>query len=313
LPLKCSKPPEGTPPITIAALLAQSAARLRAAGVVFGHGTTCAEDEAAWLLLWQLGLPPDSELAPGAPGSIAAQPVSAAQHAAVQALVQRRIRERLPAAYLTGQTWLQGVPFDVDARCIVPRSLIAEVIADGSADAWLDSATHRVLDLCCGGGALACLAALAWPEVQVTASDISAAALAVAQKNVTRHGLQARVRLVQSDGFAALQDAGPWDLVLCNPPYVNAASMAQLPPEYRAEPQIALAGGHDGMDFVRRLLRELPAHLAENGVLLLEIGHEKRFFDAAFAGLPLEWLSTSAGREQVLLLTRQGLDWWREN
>jgi len=295
---------------TVAALITSGAAALQAAGVAYGHGTTCAHDEAAWLVLWQLGLPLDSDIAPHAPAG--SQRVTPAQQAAVRALLLRRIQTRQPAAYLTGEAWLQGVPFAVDARCIVPRSLLAEPLADASIDAWLGAHTHRVLDLCCGGGALACLAALAWPHVRVTAADISADALAVAHRNVQRHGLQQRVRLVQSDGFAGLQNAGPWDLVLCNPPYVNAASMAQLPPEYRAEPALALAGGADGMDFVRRLLHDLPQHLGTDGVLLLEIGHEKQSFDAAFPHLPVQWLQTSAGSEQVLLVTRQGLDWWEQ-
>lgn len=296
---------------TIAALVAAGARALTEAGVAFGHGTATAEDEAAWLALWKLGLPLDSELAPGAPESIADHRVTREQQAQVAALFEERIRTRKPAAYLTREAWLQGVPFYVDERAIVPRSFIAELLADGSMDGWLSDQTRQVLDLCTGNGSLACLAALAWPEVQVTGADISSDALAVARINVERHGLQQRVRLAQSDGLAAVP--GPWDLVLCNPPYVNADSMARLPAEYRAEPELALAGGHDGMDFIRRLLKDLPHCLNAGAVVVLEIGNEKPFFEAAFPDLPVFWLDTSAGDEQVLLITEQALRHWMQD
>ena len=220
-------------------------------------------------------------------------------------LITRRIETRQPAAYLTREAWLQGVPFYVDERAIVPRSFIAELIADGGFDAWLSEDTRQVLDLCTGNGSLAVLAAMAWPEVQVTGADLSPDALAVARINVDRHGLQDRITLVESDGLATCP--GPWDLVLCNPPYVNAQSMAVLPAEYRAEPELALAGGTDGMDFVRALLRELPARLSPHGVLVLEIGNERAHFETAFPSLEAIWLSTSAGDDQVLLLTADAL------
>ena len=194
----------------------------------------------------------------------------------------------------------------MDERCIIPRSLLAEVIADASADPWLPARCRRVLDLCCGGGSLAVLAALAWPEMQVDAADISAHALEIARINVERHGLGERIRLLQGDGLAAC--AGErYDLILCNPPYVNAESMANLPPEYAAEPTLALAGGADGMDFIRPLMARAAAHLNEGGVLLLEIGHEREHFEAAFPQLAPVWLPTSAGCEQVLLFTRDTL------
>lgn len=292
----------------LAALVASAAQALRDAGVAFGHGTATAEDEAAWLVLWRLGLPLDSELSPDMPESLGMQAVTAEQQQEVAALVQERISSRKPAAYLTQQAWLQGVPFYIDERAIVPRSFIAELIADGSLDDWLSDQTLNVLDLCTGNGSLACLAAMAWPEVQVTGSDISADALAVAHINVQRHGLEPRVSLLESDGLAALP--GPWDLVLCNPPYVNTASMNKLPAEYLAEPQLALAGGHDGMDFIRQLLEDLPSRLHKNGVMVLEIGNEKAFFEAAFPSLPVFWLDTSSGDEQVLLITREALQQW---
>ncbi|HEY9209039.1 50S ribosomal protein L3 N(5)-glutamine methyltransferase [Acidovorax soli] len=289
---------------TVGALVQSGAALLTAAGVSFGHGTTNAQDEAAWLVLWRLGLPLDSDLGDG-PDSVANQPVDQNELALAAALFEERIRARKPAAYLTREAWLQGVPFYVDERAIVPRSFIAELLADGSIDDFLGEHTRRVLDLCTGNGSLAVLAAMAWPEVEVTGADISPDALAVARINVDRHGLQDRIALQLSDGLAQLP--GPWDLILCNPPYVNAASMAQLPAEYRAEPTLALAGGFDGMDFIRQLLQDAPARMSENAVLVLEIGNERAHFEAAFGQLPVYWIDTSAGEDQVLLVTRQAL------
>ncbi|TXI16871.1 MAG: 50S ribosomal protein L3 N(5)-glutamine methyltransferase [Ottowia sp.] len=286
---------------TLTQLITDTERQLSAAGVAFGHGTTNARDEAAWLVLHALGLPLDTDLS----GSEGNQPVSPAGQAQAAMLLKARIDTRQPLAYLTGQAWLQGVPFHVDARAIVPRSLIAELIADGGIDPWLSERTRRVLDLCTGNGSLAVLAALAWPEVQVDAADLSRDALAVARLNVERHGLQQRIRLIESDGLAACP--GPYDLIVCNPPYVNAASMAALPPEFRAEPALALAGGADGMDFIRPLLRQAPTHLNAGGLLMLEIGHARAHFDAAFPQLQPVWLDTSAGDAQVLLLTREAL------
>lgn len=280
--------------------MAQAHARLQAADLAYGHGTSNAMDEAAWLVLWQLGLALDSDL-----DELAQSPITPEQQADVLALVQRRIDTREPAAYLTHEAWLQGVSFYVDHRAIVPRSFIAELIADGTIDPWLGEHTHQVLDLCTGNGSLGVLAALAWPDVSVTGADLSPEALEVARINVERHGLQARMRLLVSDGLSAC--AGPWDLILCNPPYVNAQSMQALPPEYRAEPDLALAGGADGMDFIRQLLRDAPARMSPHGVLVLEIGNEREHFEAAFPQLETVWLSTSAGDDQVLLLTTESL------
>ena len=227
----------------------------------------------------------------------------------MSSLVERRITTRKAAAYLTGEAWLQGVPFTVDERVIVPRSLIAECIADATIDPWLGGATHRVLDLCTGNGSLAVIAALSYPDTVVTGADLSNDALAVARINVDRHQLQDRVVLLESDGLRApaLQARGPFDLILCNPPYVNADSMAALPAEYRAEPALALAGGTDGMDFVRTLLAEAPALMAPGSVLVLEIGNERDFFEAAFPYLEVIWLETSAGADQVMVITREAL------
>ncbi len=288
--------------MTLAELVAQTARQLDQAGVSFGHGTTNADDEAAWLVLHALGLPLDTD-----PSDVywSNRPLTSDQQAQAAIISRARIDRRQPLAYLTREAWLQGVPFYVDERAIVPRSLIAECLAEGSIDPWLSEQTHRVLDLCTGNGSLAVLAALTWPEVRVDAADLSADALAVARINVDRHGLQERIRLIESDGLARCP--GPYDLILCNPPYVNAGSMAALPPEFRAEPALALAGGADGMDFIRPLLAGASAHLAEHGVLVLEIGHERTHFEAAFAHLDPVWLDTSAGGDQVLLLTRDQL------
>lgn len=285
--------------MTVIELIEQTAARLQSEGVAFGHGTTNAFDEAAWLVLWRLGLPLDDL------DAVAQQAVAAANAAQVDALVQERIATRKPAAYLTHEAWLQGVPFYVDERSIVPRSFIAELLADGGIDPWLGEHTQKVLDLCTGNGSLAVLAAMAYPDVTVDAADISADALAVARINVDKHGLQQRVRLLPSDGLA--QTPGPYDLILCNPPYVNAQSMAALPPEYQAEPVLALAGGTDGMDFIRTLLRQAPACMTEHAALVLEIGNERANFEAVFPNLPVFWLPTSAGEDQVLLVTREAL------
>jgi ribosomal protein L3 glutamine methyltransferase len=285
--------------MTLIELVRHSAARLEQAGVAFGHGTTNAFDEAVWLVLWQLGLPLDDL------DGVADMAVSPQRQDSVRELIGERIRSRKPAAYLTREAWLQGVPFYVDERAIVPRSLIAELIADGSIDAWLGERTRRVLDLCTGNGSLAVLAAMTYPELLVDAADLSPEALAVARINVDKHALQDRIRLLHSDGLAAVE--GPYDLILCNPPYVNARSMAELPAEFRAEPALALAGGADGMDFIGALLRDAPAHMSEHAVLVLEIGHERGNFEAAFPRLEVVWLETSAGEDQVLLVTREAL------
>jgi ribosomal protein L3 glutamine methyltransferase len=285
--------------MTLIELVDASATRLAGAGVAFGHGTANAFDEAAWLVLWQLGLPLDDL------DGVAEMAVSPQQQDSVRELVTERITSRKPAAYLTREAWLQGVPFYVDERSIVPRSFIAELLSDGTIDAWLGEHTQRVLDLCTGNGSLAVLAALTYPDVSVDAADISPDALAVARINVDRHEVQARVRLMESDGLKAVD--GPYDLILCNPPYVNAGSMAQLPAEYLAEPDLALAGGADGMDFIRGLLRDAPAHMTEQAVLVLEIGNERENFETAFPALEVVWLETSAGEDQVLLVTRQAL------
>ena len=290
--------------MTLIETIERQSARLTQAGVSFGHGTDNAFDEAVWLALWRLGLPLD-EL-----DAVADRALTAEQDAAIEALVDERIASRRPAAYLTGEAWLQGVPFCIDERAIVPRSLIAELIADADPaqglDAWLGADPNQVLDLCTGNGSLAVLAALAWPQAHVDAADLSADALAVARLNIERHSLADRITLHQGDGLAAVPGRR-YDVILCNPPYVNSASMAKLPAEYQCEPPLALAGGDDGMDFIRPLLAQAAAHLAEGGLLVLEIGHEAAHFEAAFPRLEFAWLPTHRGDDQVVVVTREAL------
>jgi len=289
---------------TVATLIRTVAARLKAAKLVFAHGTTDPVAEAAFMVAETLAIHPDHIEARAGMG------VTAAQEKAVLSLAARRIRTRKPAAYLLKRIYLRGVPFHIDERAIVPRSYIAELLADGEGtgilDAWLSDQTHRVLDLCTGNGSLAVLCALRWPAASVDGSDIAADALNLARLNVERHDLTDRVTLHAGDGFAALRDR--YDLIVCNPPYVNATSMAALPPEFQCEPALALAGGDDGMDLVRRVLRDAAAHLQPHGLLVLEIGHERAHFDAAFPALEVASLPTSEGDDAVLLITRETLE-----
>ena len=295
------------PVVTVIELIEQMADRLDAAGLSFfdgyGQGTTNAFDEAAWLVLWRLSMALDDLEA------VENMPVSPEDQARVARLIDTRISSRRPAAYLTNEAWLMGVPFYVDERVIIPRSLIAELLDSGSIDDWLSEATYRALDLCTGNGSLAVLAALTYPELVVDAADISPDALAVARINVDRHQVAGRISLIESDGLALCP--GGYDLILCNPPYVNAASMAALPAEFRAEPALALAGnmhgGSDGMDFIRSLFLTIAAQMNENAVLVLEIGNERANFERAFPRLEPFWFETSAGSDQVLLLTREQL------
>jgi ribosomal protein L3 glutamine methyltransferase len=289
--------------VTVLELIEDAAAQLEAAGLTFengfGQGTTNAFDEAAWLVMWQLGLPLDDL------DSVSNRAVADAERAQVATLLGARISSRKPAAYLTHEAWLMGVPFYVDERVIIPRSFIAELLVDESIDPWLGEDTHRVLDLCTGNGSLAVLAAMTYPDVVVDAADISPDALAVARINVDKHWLSSRITLIESDGLAAC--SGPYDLILCNPPYVNAASMAELPAEFKAEPSLALGGGTDGMDFIRSLFLTVAAQMNENAVLVLEIGNERENFERAFPQLEPLWFETSAGSDQVMLITREQL------
>ena len=296
-------------------LIQSCAEQLQQAKVAYGQGTLNAIDEATWLVLWQLKLPLDldltletnqlnqqvAEIQP----AIEVSKISAAHVDACQALVSKRIQTRKPAAYLTQEAWLQGIAFYVDERCIVPRSFIAELIADGAFDGWLSETSRDFLDLCTGNGSLAVLCAMTYPDIEVTGADISTEALAVAKINVEKHHLTNRIQLVQSDGLKGLKKK--FDCIVCNPPYVCEASMQALPEEFKAEPILALAGGTDGMDFVRQLFIDLPNRMNEKAILVLEIGNEREHFEKAFPRLEAIWLDTSAGEDQVLLLTKEAL------
>ena len=286
---------------TLRDLMRFSVSRFREAGLYFGHGTDNAWDEAAYLLLHTLQLPVD-RLEPFLDARLTSDERAAALH-----IIKRRITERLPAAYLTHEAWLGDARFYVDQRVIVPRSHIAELLRE-QLGPWVDDpwAVGRVLDLCTGSGCLAILAAQAFPEAQVDAVDISPDALAVARRNVDDYQLGDRIRLVESDAFAALGDA-LYDVIISNPPYVDAAAMSALPDEYRREPELALASGEDGLDFVRVILSEAAAHLNPNGLLVVEIGNNQAVLERAFPELPFTWLDTAAGDEYVFMLRREDL------
>jgi ribosomal protein L3 glutamine methyltransferase len=276
--------------------------RMASAGIAFGQGTEDPWDEAAWLVLWSLRLPPE-RLEPVLDARLTAGEIEAAVE-----LVERRCEERLPAAYLTGEAWLRGVRFLSDPRALVPRSPIAELLDTDALEPWLPDplAVGRVLDLCTGGASLAILAARRFPAAAVTATDLSTDALALAADNIALHGLGDRITLRQGDLWTAL-DGGRFDLIVCNPPYVNAASMASLPPEFLHEPRRALAGGADGMDCVRSIVGGAAAHLAPGGLLVLEIGHEAVHFEAAFPALEFTYLPTEGGDDRLVLIERDAL------
>jgi ribosomal protein L3 glutamine methyltransferase len=284
----------------VRALIDAGARRLARARVHFGHGTDNARDESAALVLHALKLPH------AASGALYRRRVGAAAAQRARALIARRIRERIPAAYLTGVTGFAGLRFCVDPRVLIPRSPIAELIERGFAP-WLEPArVRRVLDLGTGSGCLAIAAARALPRARVDAVDISAAALAVAAINVRRHRLKARVRLCRSDHFRALRGR-TYDIIVSNPPYVGARELARLPPEYRHEPRVALAAGRTGLDSVRVILREAAGHLKPRGLLVVEVGNSEPALRRAFPRLPFVWLAFERGGGGVFLLTREQL------
>jgi ribosomal protein L3 glutamine methyltransferase len=281
---------------------------LEDAQVALGQGSLSFWDEAAWLVLSTLQLPLDTDL------DHWNSPIKLENQAHVQACVHKRITERLPMAYLAKEAWLQGIPFYVDERCIIPRSFIAEVLANGDLSPFFARSPLRIMDLCTGNGSLAILAAMAYEQAHIWALDICPQALEVAQINVIGHGLQNRVTLILGDAWAESTAAAfpdHFDLILCNPPYVSAASLAALPPEFRAEPQLALDGnidqGQDGMDWLRRWLAPTLAHLSPGGWLVLEVGRERPHFEAAFPHLEGIWLAKGAlkeeGNEPVVILS----------
>lgn len=286
---------------TLRDLIRYAVSRFHASHVALGHGSDNAWDEAVYLVLHGLHLPPDN-LEPFLDARVLSK-----ERERVLDLIDRRVTERLPAAYLTHEAWLRGHRFYVDQRVIVPRSPIAELLDQGLSP-WVrdPEGVERALDMCTGSGCLAILTALAFPYAQVDAVDVSTDALEVARRNVDDYGLQDRLTLHHSNLFDNLP-AAEYDVIVCNPPYVNSQSMDDLPAEYRHEPSLALAGGTDGMDLVRRILQAAPRYLSAEGALVLEIGYERDHFEAAFPHLEPVWLDTENASDQILLLTREQL------
>jgi ribosomal protein L3 glutamine methyltransferase len=291
---------------TVRELLRYGVERFEEAGLSYGHGTANALDEAAWLILHALGLPP-TELKPHLD-----EPLTLAKYNSAKALLDRRARTRKPAAYLIHRAWLGPHPFYVDERVIVPRSYIAELLNRGQTPIFRGaenrglSPVFSVLDLCTGSGCLAILAALAFPQAAVDAADLSEDALAVARRNVADYKLGRRVRVAKSDLFAALRGK-TYDLIISNPPYVTAASMRKLPDEYRKEPRMALASGRDGLDHTRAILAHAREHLNPGGRLVVEIGRNRAALERAFPKLAFRWPKTSAGAGFVFVLDRAQL------
>lgn len=301
-------------PRTVRTLLERGIAQFEAADICYGHGTANALEEAAWLILHALGLPP------GELDAHLDMPLGEARFRAAAALLERRVRTRKPAAYLLHEAWLGPYRFYVDERVIVPRSFIAELMnrvnrGQTPFSLWMNDVPPKgkrglspisILDLCTGSGCLAIVAALTFAHAHVDAADLSDEALDVARRNVAAYGLEGRVRLVQSDLFGALQGRA-YDLIVSNPPYVTAAAMRRLPPEYRREPAMALASGTDGLEHTRAILAQAREHLNPGGLLVVEIGRNRKALEKAFPKLPFRWPRTSAGAGYVFTLTRESL------
>ncbi|MEM5312623.1 50S ribosomal protein L3 N(5)-glutamine methyltransferase [Paraburkholderia sp. JHI869] len=282
--------------VTVRDLLRYGVSRFSAAQLAFGHGSSNAYDEAAYLILHTLHLPLDL-LDPFLDARLTAEEIDK-----VLGVIERRATDRVPAAYITQEAWMHGLRFYVDERVIVPRSFIGELLADGLQPYVEDpEQVTAVLELCTGSASLAILAAHAFPNADIDAVDLSAPALEVAKRNVHEHDLDERIALFEGDLYAPLPERR-YDVIITNPPYVNADSMVALPPEYKHEPEMALAGGADGMDIVRRIVKDARNWLTDDGVLVIEIGNERENVEAAFGGLDLVWLSTSAGDDQVFLI-----------
>ncbi|VVE27847.1 ribosomal protein L3 N(5)-glutamine methyltransferase [Pandoraea morbifera] len=290
--------PQATHPFrTLRDLLRYAVSRFTEAQLAFGHGTATAYDEAAYLLLHTLHLPIDT-LDPFLDARLLPEEIERAL-----SVINRRAGERVPASYITNEAWMHGHRFYVDERVIVPRSFVGELLED-ALQPWVDHPDDvaDVLELCTGSGCLAILAAETFPGARIDAVDISADALAVATINVADYGLEDRIALHHGDLYAPLPKGKRYEVIITNPPYVNEGSMQVLPAEYRHEPRLALAGGEDGMDVVRRIIAGAREHLTDNGVLVVEIGNERHFVEAAFPDLPMTWLATSAGDDMVFLV-----------
>ncbi len=295
--------PEPHQSLTVNQCIDQIAQKLEAATLHYGHGAIDAHSEALWIVSKQLNLSPTEAL------DHLEVSLTSEQLLTALAVADERISTRKPLAYILGEAWLMGVPFFCSEQSIVPRSWIAELIVDGSLEPWLP-ADGKALDLCTGNGSLAILLALSCPDIHVSACDISMPALSVAARNVDRHGLNSQIELLSGDLWNALPEPNEenlFDLIICNPPYVNANSMNTLPAEYHAEPALALAGGDDGMDLIRRIIALAPDYLSERGAILIEIGNEYENFKRAFPQIPAIWMEVSAGEEQVLLIQAEDL------
>ena len=286
--------------MTTRELVRAVARRFRGAPLHYGHGTANALDEAAWLVSHVL------RVAPGSLEGTADRPVSPARVRRALALADRRIGERIPLAYLLGEAWIGDTRFLVNRRVIVPRSFIGELIEDATLDALLPRAPRRILDLCAGSGCLGILATRRYARARADLADLSPSALATARRNIALHRLSRRVRALRGDLYDALPRER-YDLILSNPPYVDARAMRRLPLEYRAEPALALAGGVDGLDLVRRIVEGARTRLAPNGWLVCEIGHNRRTLERAYPRTPFLWLDTSAGDRFVFALARDDL------
>lgn len=297
--------PDILAPVTVATMLEQGQQQFETAQIYFGHGTTSAWDEAVYLLSHVLDLPPDADR------SLLSQVLTDQQQADIQALYQRRVSERIPAPYLTGTAWFCGLPFKVDKRVIIPRSPLAELVYNGF-QPWCETEPAKVLDLCTGSGCIGIACAYAFEQAHVVLSDISVDALAVAAVNIEQHEVGNRVRALQSDLFDGLSGQR-FDLIVSNPPYVDAVDLADMPDEYQHEPELALASGDDGLDFTRRLLSEAEQYLTEEGVLVVEVGNSWVALERAFAKVPFVWLEFAEGDAGVFVLSRNQLLEHRES
>ncbi len=289
--------------LTLEVCWQQLTEKLNLAGLSYGHGAIDAQSEALWIIATALGFPPEDA------AEALDTPITPELLTQINAWALERISTRKPLAYILGEAWLMGIPFYCDERSIVPRSFIAELIVDGHLESWLPPSA-KVLDLCTGNGSLAILMALSCPDVEVSGSDISMQALSLAAKNIDRHNLSEQIEIHQGDLFESLpspNEENLFDLIICNPPYVNATSMANLPPEYHAEPEISLAGGSDGMDIVRKIIANAKDYLKSEGALVIEIGNEAKNFSDAFPEISVTWLEVSADDDQVLLIQAEDL------